>query len=399
MVAAMGNAESWLRCDALPAPTYDRLLTPYRMTTRRWHLGFALGSVLGLAAACGGSSKDEPDHPAGGSATSAGTTSGGTSSGGNVNVIGEGGMNASAGNAAAGATGMPMQPPGCPAEKPEVGAACMRRGGPGGAVCTYGTDSCLCDANAWACYSQTDCPASAPDDAAACDLNGMACAYDTLRCTCSTMNGWACQEPCPQEQPDNDAECRRPAASTCRYQAGMVVQGFMGMADATCACNDGKFVCFSQDDCPADVPSTGDACDLPTLSCAFTGERCTCNPNGGWACTTDCPATPPADGDACERSPQQACRYNGDVLAQGMQADSTCTCNDMEFTCLSQADCPTTQPTAATACDLPGLSCPYDTENCRCGAMSGMWGCFTPGGNPGAGGASAGGAAGAGGAP
>jgi hypothetical protein len=223
----------------------------------------------------------------------------------------------------------------------------------------------------------------------------MSCAYDTLRCTCSTMAGWTCQEPCPQAQPDNDAECRRPAASTCRYQAGMVVQGFMGMADTTCACNDGKFVCFGQADCPETAPATGDSCDMTTLSCAFTGARCTCDPNGSWTCTTDCPAMLPADGDACERTPQQACRYNGGVPAQGMQADATCTCRDMQFECVTPADCPDTQPDNASTCDLPGLSCPYDNESCRCGALSGMWNCFMTGGFPGAGGA--GGAAGAGG--
>jgi hypothetical protein len=211
------------------------------------------------------------------------------------------------------------------------------------------------------------------------------------------MNGWTCLEPCPQAEPADDTSCRRPAGFACRYQAGMVVQGFMGMADSTCACNDGKFNCFSQADCPAAAPSTGDACDTTTLSCAFTGERCTCGTNDTWTCTTDCPATLPADGAACERTPQQACRYNGDALAQGMQSDATCTCNDMKFTCLTQADCPATQPATATACELPGFTCRYDSESCRCGTMSGMWTCY--GGFPGAGGAGSGGATGAGGAP
>ena len=377
---------------------YSRLM---RMTFRRIRLSIALSLPFALAVACGGDSNNS-DPGAGGSAMNAGTSSGGTSSGGTSSggtssggSTSEGGGNA-AGDSTQGGAGMPMQPPGCPPTEPEVGTECMRRGGPGSGACTYGGDSCLCNANAWACYSQKDCPASAPDDAAACDLNGMSCAYDTLRCTCSTMTGWTCQEPCPQAQPDNDAECRRPTASTCRYQAGMVVQGFMGMADTTCACNDGKFVCFSQADCPANAPTTGDSCDTTTLSCAFTGARCTCDPNGSWTCTTDCPAMLPADGDACERTPQQTCRYNGSVPAQGMQADATCTCRDMKFECLTPADCPDTRPDNASTCDLLGLSCRYDNESCRCGTMSGTWNCFMTGGLPGAGGA--GGAAGAGGA-
>src|SRR4029079_1938764 len=99
------------------------------MTSRRIRLSVALFLALGLAAACGGKG-DNSDQAAGGSATSAGTSSGGTSSsgtssGGTTSPAGE--VNTAGETTAAG--GMPMQAPGCPAAKPEVGAACMRRGG------------------------------------------------------------------------------------------------------------------------------------------------------------------------------------------------------------------------------------------------------------------------------
>jgi hypothetical protein len=97
-----------------------------------------------------------------------------------------------------------------------------------------------------------------------------------------------------------------------------------------------------------------------------------------WSCTTNCPAMTPADASACERPEQAACRYSAGALVQGggggMMIDATCTCRNMQFDCVTQADCPAAAPDNQAACaDLTGLSCTYPDRDCTCGAMG--WTC------------------------
>jgi hypothetical protein len=354
-----------------------------------------LSALLGFSTACGstsnsggagGSTGGSPAASTGGASPSAGTsTSAGTmstagtkSDGGSTNA---GGMTSNAGMSAGGGGGAgPGAAFACPADRPEEGAMCTRMIP---TACPYDDGGCVCKSGAWDCYAKSDCPATAPADAATCDLGGMQCSYDeSLACTCSTMNGWSCSKPCPMAEPADDASCRRPAGSTCRYATGTLVSGFMTMADTTCACNDDKFSCFGQSDCPADAPKSGDTCEFSTLSCSFTGNQCTCGQNGSWTCTTDCPMATPADDDACDRPQQQSCRYNAGALisgggfGMGAMAEATCTCRDMKFACISQDDCPAAAPENTSDCaDLTGLACSYTDQQCTCGQMG--WNCQT----------------------
>jgi len=66
--------------------------------------------------------------------------------------------------------------------------------------------------------------------------------------------------------------------------------------------------------CPAAEPTSGDACDVGSMRCAYDGTQCSCFGGGGgggaqWLCfpagaadgggTGACPTTPPSAGDAC----------------------------------------------------------------------------------------------------
>ncbi len=444
-------------------------------------------------AGCGSSSEksDDVDQSSGGTGTDDTAATDATENGGT-------GTDASATDGPTpGVTG----PPGCPDDQPVAGAECMF-GFP--VACTYADGGCVCNEGAWDCYAEADCPDASPEDGASCDLNGMACSYADLSCSCSTEDGWECRTPCPEAQPADGEVCRRPVQAGCDYADGAVVQGFMNMADTTCACGDGTFTCFTEADCPADAPSTGLGCDFPTLECDYDATQCECSEDGGWTCITDCPeafpadgaacdrpeqaicrydeagelagggggggfgggfgggasdsactcvnlqfecvtqedcpaepatgddcagftgiacaydgsnctcsdmgwtcqtecpTAPPADGGSCSRSENQPCRYDaegallggGGGQGGGAQADTTCTCTEEAFSCVSTADCPTAQPTAGEACDLAGVVCPFDGENCICSTMSDEWVCFTammpPTGDDGAGGGESG---------
>lgn len=355
-----------------------------------------LGAVLVFAASCG-SAKDD-----GGSSTPTGGTGGGTGAPGGTTgagtanatagspstagspgsagssaggSVGSGGTTNDAGAGGGGAKGMPMPGFGCPGEKPEEGTECKRGPGP---ACVYDDGGCVCTDGTWSCYSDSDCPATAPADAETCALGGMACNYDELQCTCSTMNGWSCSTPCPGTTPDAGASCRRAANATCRYAGGELVQGF-GKADATCSCGEnGQFTCFSEADCPATAPENASACEFATLICPYDDRQCTCN-GGAWSCVTDCPDTEPADGTACLRPANASCRYAEGALVQGFggKADSTCICEEEVFTCFGQEDCPATAPATGDACEFASLSCEYTDRQCSCQGATDTWSCVT----------------------
>jgi len=88
----------------------------------------------------------------------------------------------------------------CPASRPSNGSACVS----GSGDCTIGGATCDCpdETNQWVCWEPSDCPSSAPSEAAACKIVGSQCAYDVttdagraadeLECECSDA-GWACE--------------------------------------------------------------------------------------------------------------------------------------------------------------------------------------------------------------
>lgn len=269
----------------------------------------------------------------------------------------------------------------CPEAQPEEGGECMNAFP---VACTYGELGCICGEGGWDCYSASDCPAAAPAEGDACELGGMACSYDGLACNCDTEDGWSCSSPCPEAQPSDGGSCRRPTNQSCNYAGGELAAGFMSMADTTCACTDGTFVCFSEENCPVEPPSTGGSCEFPTLDCVYEGSDCACNADGTWDCRTDCPDMFPDDGASCERPEQAVCRYSeeGTILQGGMgggmggAAVSTCACTEGAFVCIGSEDCPTAAPTTSDACaGLEGLACDYETSSCSCGDMG--WSCQT----------------------
>lgn len=356
------------------------------MNTVRSGSSLLLFAIVLAASSCGGSSDgDDTPPPSGGSGGSpsaggmatAGTVNGtsGASSGGTA----AGGMSATAGSggstAGTGAGGMPGKGSfGCPGEKPQEASECTRMI-PG--ACTYDDGGCVCVDGAWDCYSDADCPASAPEDAATCTLGGMACAYDDgLNCNCSAMNGWSCSTPCPEAPPASDATCRRPATSTCRYADGAIVQGGFGKADTTCACEEGTFSCFSQEDCPAAAPENASACTFATLACPYDDRQCTCT-DDAWSCVTECPEAVPSDGAQCLRPAGANCRYLEGAVVEGFggKSDTTCACDEGAFNCFGQEDCPTAAPANDEACEFQTLSCSYEGAQCNCGESG--WSCTT----------------------
>ncbi len=353
------------------------------MTMRRQGPILALGVLLGIAAACGSSSSDDvgvTTNPNTGGSPDAGTSSDNTETGSDdVNTPtpdDSGADNQFDGN-----------PGFCPEGPPAEGAECMT---PFPASCSYDDGGCVCNEGAWKCYSDADCPATAPDQGATCDLNGMECGYDdNVNCYCDDADGWGCQAPCPQAQPTDGDSCVRPVNSSCNYAGGSIVQGGgfgnannQGMPDTNCACSDGAFACFTQDDCPTAPPSSGESCDVPTLNCEFEGGNCACDGDGSWNCFFDCPETFPDDGAACDRPEQAVCRYGEGTLVQGggmfgggnQGSDSACSCSDLKFDCISEEDCPASAPSSADECaGLNGLACDYGDLSCACGNMG--WNC------------------------
>lgn len=89
----------------------------------------------------------------------------------------------------------------CPAEEPALGGACEE----GDGECTYGSRTCVCEDDVWACWDPaTDCPATPPADESACSILNASCAYEGGRCTCGE-NGWRCGRRVMNDPPDEDA--------------------------------------------------------------------------------------------------------------------------------------------------------------------------------------------------
>ncbi|MFC1643243.1 hypothetical protein ACFL5O_11260 [Myxococcota bacterium] len=302
-----------------------------------------------------------------GSAGMGGTPNAGAS------AAGEQGDEAAGASAGAAAT----DPFSCPSPKPSDGATCSRLALLG--ACAYDDGGCVCVNQEWSCYSSSDCPTDTPANQDPCTLNAMSCSYGDLDCVCSTESGWSCETRCPEAKPAAQDACTRTADRVCRYgDDDQQLVGF-GTAATTCACNDGAFACFTQDDCPAEAPPNADACTMVTLACTYSGRQCTCGTDGSWSCSTDCPEATPESASACSRPASQACSYAEGALVQGFgtTGDTTCVCTDEEFTCYTAADCPEAAPESDSACTQLGLNCQYDDNAtfCRCRTSTSEWSC------------------------
>ena len=162
---------------------------------------------------------------------------------------------------------------------------------------------------------------------------------------------------CPDEKPAAASACTRFGGQPCTYD------------DGGCVCNDELWECYSSADCPSSAPADAEACTLNGMECAFDPLVCRCSVDDGWSCETPCPSMVPAAATECMRDENRACRYDADggpVNGPGGMAETTCTCTDGAFNCVSQADCPAELPTNASACMFPTLSCDFDGGNCTC---------------------------------
>jgi hypothetical protein len=128
--------------------------------------------------------------------------------------------------------------------------------------------------------------------------------------------------------------------------------------------------------CPAAEPMGQSACGPVGNVCDYDLTQCICAANG-WKCSV-CPAAQPVAGDACMNSgPGMG---GGAVCGYG---DTYCRCSggggpggNTTWKC---GMCPAQAPANQSACDVPGVQCPYADPGitCNCGGM-GNWNCTQP---------------------
>jgi hypothetical protein len=231
----------------------------------------------------------------------------------------------------------------CPTNVPQSGSACPAEG----ATCGYladasaceGSVDCDCDVGVWTggptCVVPPDCPADPPQVGAACSFGSQTCYYDasssdvggaaacSWQCATSGLPTW--QAACPASLPEAGSACVVDASSACGY-AGP----FGECSDYTeCACNSGAWICgcsnctlgascvatgecpngvagcgadtacqcmngIWQRTCPADVPQTGSACTAAGAYCGYSNQpnpcgadNCYCQ-GGAWTCGPTC---------------------------------------------------------------------------------------------------------------
>ena len=88
----------------------------------------------------------------------------------------------------------------CPPAEPAPGGACEE----GRGQCMFGTRTCDCTDDVWACWNPADCPATPPLENSMCPSVGMNCPYMGGSCTCET-GGWDCSRGVMQPDPGTDA--------------------------------------------------------------------------------------------------------------------------------------------------------------------------------------------------
>lgn len=234
----------------------------------------------------------------------------------------------------------------CPVDEPVAGDMCTTDPR---TTCAYGQESCcgetfdsfLCDCvdGEWICLF-TDacleplclrCPIDQPDPGDSCTVDPReTCAYGTESCCgetfdsllCECIDGeWtclvtdACLDPpcqqCPEELPGTP-ECSVPLGKICSFGTESCCGETFD--EIECTCEEFGWACLNTDtcldppcqQCPEELPSTGDECSVPlgkvcgfgTESCCggtFDEIQCTCE-EFGWAClATDTCLNPPCE--------------------------------------------------------------------------------------------------------
>jgi hypothetical protein len=161
----------------------------------------------------------------------------------------------------------------------------------------------------------------------ACTTVGESVCSGGSRCVCE-RGIWYCNNACPGTQPTPNAQCARGAA--CTYNNG----------NTGCACINLLWMCVGVTNCPASVPTTGEACN------SLTGVAC------------DYPG-----------SPHLAC-----VCSANADAGSGST-----WTCLQSAACPSPQPAYSLSNTCPGTAiCSYSSapNHCACMQAGTPWVCI-----------------------
>lgn len=319
--------------------------------------------------------------------------------------------------------------PRCPTEAPAQGASCDPAAA-GAAACDYGL--CLgrplaqatCDAQTrrWAvsalpCAMPTPvrpCPTEAPAQGASCDLgrNPASCSYGWSECirgpaVTAFCEGAAwrlavatCNPPaptCPASAPQTGGACVLPAGTECTY-------GDCGGSPTTYArCDGGTWQVAEAScnppppTCPANVPSEGEPCALPSDAPACTWGSCDADfiaiarcVAGRWqhleaGCERPpaaCPSAAPIAGDRCDHPASAECHYGscGAVSALnytcrgGVWVVDRAMCGDY---------CPPARPLAGSACSRDASSpCRYPGAVCdgaqlwnqaSCNPMTNRW--------------------------
>ena len=230
-------------------------------------------------------------------------------------------------------------------------------------VCTYPTETCVCDGGAWTCLA---CPATQPagyyDDERlswSCRYGNVTCSYPAPSVLHTYSTDWGCGV-CPPGEPTTGVACGN-VAFECRYGAD------------TCRCLSGSWTCATASCVQRYGAGGGEGvCVGPGhFTCQFPAfdQNCVCGTiNDGRRCS--CPASRPASGQTC-------LAYAGTMgLANGCTyGDVTCQCvgGNSQWTCSSNVPiCPTAMPATGAACS-GFLNCSYGSTLCVCDGTS--WSC------------------------
>jgi hypothetical protein len=236
------------------------------------------GSILALAAACGGKTNGGPGGPGGSSGSGSGSGSSGSgSSSGAVSSSGGSGSSSgvtssSSGGSSGGVTCAPL--PGC-----NSSVECEAPGGCG---------VCYCENGGWACSgtgcgddvsdasigidSPFDvCPLDPPNPGTFCDTPNIGCGYGSNdgcgeSCNCEN-DAWQCfSDPCTSEDagepPDSSfidaSPCPggQPAANSACDEEGIVCSYFDG-CQVNCLCATSGWVCATEGPCSSPPPPGG----------------------------------------------------------------------------------------------------------------------------------------------
>jgi hypothetical protein len=124
----------------------------------------------------------------------------------------------------------------------------------------------------------TDCPETAPEDAASCTDPMLACSYTDVDCVC--RGTWNCTDRsiCPETQPARNTSCEGYLGENCIYES------------TTCTCREvngiAQWTCGTWQqpaECPATMPTNGSDCTEAALTCRYSGTACTCD-GTSWTC-------------------------------------------------------------------------------------------------------------------